>query len=327
MRIGTNPNIHKKIDILQKSHRVIIPVYIPNFEGYFKDSLNVFKVCIESLLLTINSDTVISVISNASCNEVNEYIFDLKKSNKIDRAIFNKENVGKMNAIIAEARASFEEVITFSDADVFFDKSWLLNTYNIFKTYPKAGLVSMNPMPGSYGFSASTIFSNVFQLKKKKTSELCSFDDLENFHKSIGRDKKSTEQLYNKNVAYLELDNVRVLVGAGHFCCTIKRQLTLNYVPQQKSNIAASGGSEAKYLDIPIDSSRQWRLSSTKAYIWHMGNTLEKDVYLDKLDEIRTFKEKDFNFHNINFNNASFLYRFLPYRLKLKIVSFIKKLI
>ncbi|PWG04277.1 glycosyltransferase family A protein [Polaribacter aquimarinus] len=325
MRIGTNPNIHKEIDILQKSHRVIIPVYIPNFEGYFKDSLNVFKVCIESLLLTINTDTVISVISNASCDEVNQYIFNLKKEKKIDRAIFNEENVGKMNAIIAEARASFEDIITFSDADVFFDKNWLSNTFNIFNNFPKAGLVSMNPMPGSYGFAASTIFSNIFVLKKEKTSELCSFSDLENFHKSIGRDKKLTEQLYNKNIAYLKSNNVNALIGAGHFCCTIKRTLTLNYVPKEKSNKAASGGSETKYLDIPLDISHQWRLSSTKAYIWHMGNTLEKELYLEKLESLKSFKEKNFNFHGLMHDNSYLFSKFIPYKLKLKLVSFIKK--
>ena len=44
MRIGFNPNSNKIININEASHRVIIPIYIPNNEGYFKDSFNVFKL-------------------------------------------------------------------------------------------------------------------------------------------------------------------------------------------------------------------------------------------------------------------------------------------
>ena len=50
MRIGSNPNIHKSIALATFSHRVIIPVYIPNAEGYFADAFSVFKICIQSLI-------------------------------------------------------------------------------------------------------------------------------------------------------------------------------------------------------------------------------------------------------------------------------------
>ena len=96
MRIGTNPNINSTIDFSIKSHRVIIPIYIPNAEGYFADAFNVLKVCIDSLLKTINNDTAITLISNASSKEVNDYISQLFIEKKIVKVVFNCENVGKM---------------------------------------------------------------------------------------------------------------------------------------------------------------------------------------------------------------------------------------
>ena len=328
MRIGSNPNNHKKIDFSVKSHRVIIPVYIPNAEGYFSDAFNVFKVCIASLLQTINEDTVVSLISNASSEEVNEYIYQLWQNKKIDRAVFNTENVGKMNAIITETRASFEEFITYSDADVFFDKGWLKETATIFKNFPKAGYVSMNPMPGSYGYASSTIIDGFITggLKIATSSTVCDFQDLEHFHQSIGRDSQATKELYEKRVVYFTKNNQNCFAGAGHFCCTIRKTPTLKYVPLEKSNIAVSGGSESIYLDLPFEKTGLYKLSSTKSYVWHMGNILEKEWSSQKLASISSFKEADFNFHSCIPYPKFLVSTLIPNSLRTKVVGVIKKL-
>lgn len=325
MRIGSNPNIHKTIDLSIKSHRVIIPVYIPNAEGYFADAFAVFKVCIESLLSTINKDTAITIISNASSNEVNQYIYTLWQHKKIDRAVFNQENVGKMNAIIAETRASFEEFITYSDADVFFDKGWLKQTFEMFKNAPKAGFVSMNPTPGNYMHADSTIIDNlsIIFFGRKKTSSVCSFDDLEHFHKSIGKDKNFTEKMYNGEVFCV--GNQNYIIGAGHFCCTIRKTPTLKYVPKEKSTIGVSGGSESLYLDIPFDKTGLNRLSSPKAFVWHMGNVLEREWADKKIESLSGFHEENFSFHSIPTEKSGILSSILPYAIKNKIVLALKK--
>lgn len=328
MRIGNNPNNHKTIDLSVKSHRVIIPVYIPNAEGYFADAFNVFKVCITSLLQTINNDTVVTLISNASSDEVNKYIYQLWQEKKIDRAVFNIENVGKMNAIITETRASFEEFITYSDADVFFDKGWLKETFSIFKNFPKAGYVSMNPMPNSYGYASSAIIDGFFTggLKIAKTNIVCDFHDLEHFHKSIGRDSQATKELYEKQIIYFTKNNTNCLVGTGHFCCTIKKTPTLKQVPLEKSNIAVSGGSETVYLDLPFEKTGLWKLSSTKSYVWHMGNILEKEWATQKLESISSFEEEDFSFHSCATAPNFLVANLIPYSLKSKVVGVIKKI-
>ena len=325
MRIGNNPNNHKTIDLSIKSHRVIIPVYIPNAEGYFADAFNVFKVCIASLLQTINDDTVVSLISNASSDEVNGYIYQLWQDKKIDRAVFNIENVGKMNAIIAETRASFEEFITYSDADVFFDKGWLQQTFDMFKNVPKAGFVSMNPTPKNYTHSDSTLLSNLSTVlfKKKKTNTVCSFEDLEHFHKSIGRERTHTEIMFNGDVFCISKYNY--IIGAGHFCCTIRKTPTLKFIPNEQSRIGVSGGSESVYLDIPFEKTGLWRLSSPKAYVWHMGNVLEKEWANQKLVALNNFNENNFTFQSIPFRNVSFSSIILPYFFKNKMVLALKK--
>jgi hypothetical protein len=325
MRIGSNPNNHKTIDLSVKSHRIIIPVYIPNNEGYFADAFNVFKVCITSLLKTINNDSLITLISNDSSKEVNDYIYQLWTDKKIDKAVFNIENIGKINAIITETRASFEEFISYADADVFFDKGWLKQTYSMFQNVPKAGFVSMNPTPRNYTHSESTIFANLYSIlfKKQKTSTVCSYEDLEHFHKSIGKDSNFTDNIFNSYVYCISKENY--IIGAGHFCCTIRKTPTLKLVPKERSNIGVSGGSESIYLDIPFDKTGLWKISSPKSYVWHMGNVLEKEWANDKLNSIENFKEAEFAFSTIAFKSRTLTSYLIPYYFKVKFVSLLKK--
>lgn len=328
MRIGINPNNHKNIDFSKKNHRVIIPVYIPNFEDYFKDALNVLKVCINSLLATINSDVAITIISNASCSEVNEYIEKLFATKKIDKAVFNTENVGKMNAIVSETRASFEDFITYSDADVFFDKGWLKETYEIFKVIPNAGFVSMNPTPNNYSYCNSTLLSNFLLFLKKKTftKDVCSFDDLLHFNTSIGKDKKFTKKKYNSRIFLINKKNKKVILGAGHFCCTIRKKPTLNYIPMEYSKKGISGGSEAKYLDEPFDKTGLLRLSSLNSYVWHMGNVLENEWAEKKMNSLINFKEESFTFNSISSRNKTLFNKIVPYKLIKYTIPLLKKI-
>jgi len=327
MRKGTNPNNHKNVNKKNYSHRVIIPVHIPNLEGYFSDSVKVFKVCMNSLLKTNNSDTCISIISNGCCDEVNDYILDLAKRKKIDRAVFYIENVGKMNAVVAEARASFEPYITFSDADVFFDKGWLKQTYEIFKTTPKAGFVSVNPAPRNYYYVNSTVLDNlsVIFFRKKNVKDICVFGDLEHFHKSIGRDNNETIKVYNSEV-FCVGGRENYIIGAGHFCCTVRKSALLKYIPAEPSNFGISGDSEAKYLDIPFDKTGLWRLSSPKAYVWHMGNILEESWAEEKLKSLEHFKEEEFQFLALEPGKPNVLVLIIPYSIRKRIISLFKKL-
>ena len=326
MRKGFNPNKDKTLQSQNTSHRVIVPIYIPNSEGYFTEAFDVLKVCVTSLLATINDDTMVTLISNAATDEVNNYIKKLFEDGKIDRVVYNAQNVGKMNAIMAETRASFEEFITYADADVFFDKGWLKQTYAIFNEVPNAGFVSMNPTPKNLHFADTTLLSKLGPVlwSKKPVSEVCNYDDLRHFHKSVDRDKAVTDQIFTSENVHLV--QKKYIIGAGHFCCTIKKTPTLKYVPKEPSEKAVSGKSENTYLDIPFNKTGLYRLSSPKAYVWHMGNTLEKEWVDNKLNSLKGFIEDVFYFDRLPKSNKNLLIGLVPYSLKLFMVKVLHKL-
>jgi hypothetical protein len=326
MRKGFNPNKDKTLQTQIASHRVIIPIYIPNSEGYFTEAFDVLKVCVTSLLETINEDTKITLISNAATEEVNNYIKQLWEEGKIDRVVYNAQNVGKMNAIMAETRASFEAFITYADADVFFDKGWLKQTYTMFSEVPNAGFVSMNPTPKNLHFAEATLLSKLGTVLwgKKPVNQVCRYDDLRHFHESIDRDKDATDAMFNNGVAYLVYK--KYIIGAGHFCCTIKKEPTLQYVPKQPSEKAVSGKSENTYLDIPFNKTGLYRLSSPKAFVWHMGNTLEKDWAEAKLTSLEGYIEDDFYFNSLPKGRSHFIIKLIPYSMQLLLVRILMKL-
>ena len=151
MRIGSNPEIKNKDIKINAYHRVIIPVYIPNFEGYFSDLLEVFKLCLESLLKTVHNETRITIFNNNSHQLVKEYI-DSKysESNIIDQVFHSKENLGKVNAILASSQGNLEPLITITDADVLFKKGWQKAVEEVYIGFPEAGMVSPVPSPLAY---------------------------------------------------------------------------------------------------------------------------------------------------------------------------------
>ena len=74
MRIGSNPNkeIHQEQSVFL--HQIIVPVYIPNEEGYFIDALKILKICLNSLCNTVHDKTYITVVNNGSCENVVRYL-------------------------------------------------------------------------------------------------------------------------------------------------------------------------------------------------------------------------------------------------------------
>ena len=278
----------------------------------------------QSLLATVNDDTAISVISNGSSVEVNLFIKELLNNGDINRAIFNSENVGKVNAIVAETRASFEEFITYSDADVFFDKGWLQQTFLVFKNIPKAGFVSMNPIINSFSTSKSTLLANIPTLlfNKKKVSTICNYKDLEHFHKSVGEVQSYTERIFSMTTFCVGGAN-NYIIGAGHFCCTIRKTPTLKFTPKEPF-FGAFKGAEENYLDIPFDKTGLWKLSSPKAYIWHMGNTVEENWTKQKLENFKNFKEEDFSFSTSPFKDVRLTSLVFPYKIKSGLVRLLK---
>ncbi len=76
MRIGYNPHKDKPQSASSYFHQIIIPVYIPNQEGYFKDGFEILKLCLHSLFKTIHDKHCVTIVNNGSCELIVDYLND-----------------------------------------------------------------------------------------------------------------------------------------------------------------------------------------------------------------------------------------------------------
>lgn len=313
MRIGSNPEVKNKDIKIDAYHRIIIPVYIPNFEGYFSDSLEVFKLCLESLLKTVHSKTRITIFNNNCHLSVKEYI-DLKysESNIIDQVFHSKENLGKINAILAGSKGNLEPLITITDADVLFKSDWQDEVEKVFKGFPKAGIVSPVPSPKAYNiYTANNWFFDLLSGKlffENVTDKLA----LERFDNSLGNPHK----IYNKThlEKFLIIKNKKTtseaVMGCGHFVATLRREV-FDKGTNEPAFIKVNNGIEGKFIDLPNENLGFLRLATKKNYAFHMGNTTEKWMYqeFEQLNEIKILEPIGIeNIINYKKNNAFQLY-------------------
>jgi len=275
MRIGQNPeksNVALSTNIL---HRVVIPVYIPNLkEEYFKDGLDILKLCLESLLNTIHRKTRISIINNGSCAEVSKYLEQLYEQHlEIDQLFNSKINLGKVNALYSVIKSCLEPIITVTDSDVMFLPKWQSACETILNDFPEAGMVS--PVPSCLGYANVFINSTVYYAffkGKMKFSKVVNPEGLLNFQKSIGREMYNEFHLQN----YLTVSNEKstAVISCGHFVATFRAEVFENS-PQQICKEKIVGGSENKYLDFPNDNGGYLRLATMDNYAFHLGNVKE----------------------------------------------------
>jgi hypothetical protein len=273
MRVGANPAKSKPGLGEYGVHRIIVPVYIPHLEGYFQNAIEVLNLCLESLRITASNRAAISVVSNG-CTQI--VIDELERQHRlgwIDQLVLNQQNRGKIDAVVSIARGSFEPLITITDCDVLFRDGWIEAVEELFQTFPECGYVCPFPSPaGAWHHTSATLLGALAR------AELCyekvvDDGDLDRFAHSIGRpdlfkpDHRNAQMIVRRK-------NVIACIGAGHFTCTIRREV-LAGMPVEPSLKAIEGQSELRWLDIPPDAMGFWRLSTPKAWVNHMGNIPE----------------------------------------------------
>jgi hypothetical protein len=272
MRKGINPQKDKVEEGMEEYHHVVVPVYIPNEEGYFKQGLDVLKLCLTSLFKTCHGRTYFTIVNNGSHDQVIQYLDSLLQSKQIHELI-HTHNIGKVNAVYKGIMGHNFPLITVTDADVLFVEGWQENSYLVFEEFPKAGFVTPTPSsrPIKY-FTFDTIMKYWFSSKLKFT-EPKNKQGLQRFVESI-----ENPQFYNEahlnNILTLIGKSVNALVGGGHFVATY-RGTVFNNAKERYSNFKLGGESDRNFFDLPVAEKGYWRLSTEDNYAYHMGNNAE----------------------------------------------------
>lgn len=276
MRQGYNPH---KDQIHQEeyfTHQVIVPVFIPNHDGYFKDSFKILQRCLESLWATCHAKTLITVVNNGSDSVVVDYLDEQLKKNQIHELI-HTQNIGKLNAVLKGIVGHSIPLVTITDSDVLFLSHWQAATIEVFQQFPRAGVVGIVPQ---YRLFASDSYNVIFDhllSSKMQFIDVKNPEALKKFYHSIGWGDSNPDYL-KTSLGLVTDSGFKAYIGAGHFVASYRRDI----FDQVQSHFGYKmGGDSEAYLDKAPLEKDYWRLTTHDNYAYHMGN-----VYENWMDQI-----------------------------------------
>jgi hypothetical protein len=319
MRVGTNPANFETDLPGYGLHRVIVPVYIPNQVGYFEYALDVLRLCLDSLRLTTHGKAAVTIVTNGCAPEVLEEIDSRQRLGHFDQVVHNRVNRGKIDAVVPVARGAFEPLLTITDYDVLFRPGWIEAIEEVFRGFPECGFVSPFPSPGREAcYTSATLLGAIVRRELCFEKVVCE-QDLDQFARSINNPgvfqpgPRACQLVIRRN-------GVCACVGSGHFVCTIRKEVVAA-MPREPSLKAYAGWADREWLDVPPDKAGNWRLSTTRAFVQHMGNRTEDWMY----EELRSIREGPIP--NVQFAPLKALrrdwVRVLPLRFRQRLVDHI----
>lgn len=281
MREDFNPQKDKLIPSSKFYHQIIIPVYIPNFEGYFKDSFKILDLSLTSLFKTVHDATFITIVNNGSCKIVRLFLENLFEEKKIHELI-HTTNIGYINAMLKGTTGQEFLFVTTSDADVLYLNNWQEETYKIFNNFASAGAVSPVPNSKVLKYFTENIFLAKGFSKKMRFIKNENPKAMKKFALSIGNKDLFNNIHLTKCLALTE-NNSFSLVGASHFIITYRKEL-INSIKVRNTKFLMGGDSDFIFDKQVLDSGF-WRLSTINNFALHMGN-IEENWMKDTVGKI-----------------------------------------
>ena len=274
MRLGSNPQKQERKITVTTHHRVVVVVYIPNEEGFYKDSFDIFKMGIDSLVSTINSKAALTIVNNGSHKKVSDFLNSYLEKKKIDTLISHNTNIGKIDALIGAARGAREKYITLTDSDILFVKGWQEKVEEVFAAFPNVGSVSPIPVRTGLYYGTSSVLKQIL-LGKIKFAFISIPENFLNYNKYLESINWDLDIQEGKKWPVVEKNGIKAVIGSGHQVITLDRDILFKTTPSNPSFILVGYDSEYNYVDVPIDKSGKLRLSTYNNFAFHMGNKLE----------------------------------------------------
>lgn len=277
MRVGVSDTKNLAAPALIRRHRVILPVYVPRLTGYFKDSLEILTLCLESLRRTAGDSVAVTVVANQCVYEVMAMLQRQYDRGWIDQLVINRSNQGRIDGVVSAARGAHESLLTLSDSDVLFKDGWLGAIEQLMDTFPECGMASVVPHPGTAWHHTSATVLGSWVARELGVGKVVSDDDIDRFGRSIGMpDWVKPEQRARQVI--VTRDGTTACVGCGHFLFTIRKDV-LAAIPPEPCGRPLGAGSDEIWYDRPPDIGGYWRLSTPQAFAYHLGNVPEPWMY------------------------------------------------
>jgi hypothetical protein len=269
---------------------ILLVVYIPNQGGYFAESLKILEYQVASIHRNTSAEFDLHVFDNASCQEVKDALHKFHANGWIDWLTLSNHNMGKAGALNWALRGMPNEIICYSDGDVYFRPGWYENTMKILKTFPQTGMVTSQPC----------FFDNLggngrahLELRDREdyqfSTRLADEASAEEYVRSVGKNPDLLIK-YNQHSWDIIRDKstgVEAVIGSSPFQfigykTTLDKILPLSYTQAMREDVQ---------ITARLDNLGFLQLSTTNPFVYHMGNQVDEttinEVLRDNLPELK----------------------------------------
>ncbi len=274
MRRGQNPA--KFVSDVARPLPITVAVltYAPFLSGYFAQSLDVIRACLQSLWDNTDVPHDLMVFDNGSCQEVAEFLTQAQAAGRIQYLILSQRNLGKGGAwnIIFEAAPG--EIIAYSDSDALFYPGWLSKSLEILNTYPKVGMVTSRPFRTPMELCSSTLrWAETTPGVRIERGSFIPWEVFREFDMSLGQSEEEVRQRYESTEDIrLSYQGVQAHVGASHYQFVARKDVLRQFVPFQMDRPMG----QVRQLDRRMDEAGYLRLMTPEPLMTNLSNTLDQ---------------------------------------------------
>ena len=272
MRIGQNPA--KSVDSVAKPAKVTVAivVYIPFLGGYYQQSLDVLKLCLESIWENTQMPYDLMVFDNASCPEVRQYLTEAQAEGKIQFLTLSDKNIGKVGAWNFIFGAAPGEFVAYADADIYHYPGWLKPQIEILEAFPQTGMVTGMPLLPPEQYSTATVaWAEAAPEVTLERGQYLPWEDFWRHAGSLGGSEETARTFYNENSSLrITAAGKQLYIGAGHFQF-VTRKTVLAQIGRLDADRPMG---QVRQFDEAINAMGALRLCTPEWHVQHIGNTM-----------------------------------------------------
>jgi glycosyltransferase involved in cell wall biosynthesis len=272
MRKGQNPA--KFVKDVARPERITVALlnYIPFLSGFYAETLDVLKVCMESMRKDAGLPFDLMVFDNGSCPEVRDFLVGEKEEGRIQYLILAEKNMGKGGAWNVMLAGAPGEIIAYTDSDVLFSPNWLSRSVQILETFPNVGMVTARPFRTPPEFIESTLnWAREGERATLEEGQFIPWETFLEFNLSLGQTEEENKKVYAETKDWrIKYKDVTAIAGASHWQFSAYKSTLQQFLPFDMDKPMG----QVRQLDRRMNEAGLLRLMVPDPLAMNLSNTL-----------------------------------------------------